>query len=217
MKQALRMAALSAGLSLAAAPASATTLSFDELAVGSTLSTQYASLGAVFTANAFSGAGTSSSGEAWAGNTDMSIVASAGADVGDLGAPAGLVSGHLLRSYGRWLEEDGDPSFAITFAGEATGFSAAFAGVSTGSDVTLYAYLGSTLVGTVAGSGSGQFVLSFAGPVTRVAVRPGSFDDWVGVDNINYSLTPIPEPGTVAMMSFGLGWLVWRQRQRRGR
>ena len=207
---------LASGLLLAANQASATTLTFEDLAAGTILSTQYAALGATFSPNAFSGPGSSSSGKAWATNTDMSIVASTGADAGGLGTPA-LVSGNILHSLTSWLNEDGDASFRISFAGTATGFSAAFAGVSVIEDVSLFAYNGAVLVGTVSGSGTGtgtsQFVLSFAGPVTSVAIRPGSFDAWVGVDNISYTLAPLPEPGSYALMGLGLVLLAFRRRQ----
>jgi hypothetical protein len=118
----------------------------------------------------------------------MTIVDSAGTDVGGLGAPA-LVSGNILRSFAGWLNEDGDPSFLVTFSTPVSSFSATFAGVSTGSDVTIWAYNGATLLGTVSGTTTGQFVLSFASatPITSVRVRPGSFNDWVGVDNITFT------------------------------
>jgi hypothetical protein len=212
MKQKATFAVLASGLLLAAAQASATTLTFEDLAAGTILSNQYAALGATFSANAFSGTGTSTSGEAWASNTDMTIVSSIGTDVGGLGTPA-LVSGNVLRSFAGWLNEDGDPSFLITFSGAATGFSATFAGVTTGADVTIYAYNGATQVGTVSGSGTGQFTLSFAGPFTSIAVRPGTFNDWVGVDNITYTLTPVPEVSTYAMMGLGLAVLAFRRRK----
>jgi PEP-CTERM motif len=205
---------LAAGLALAA-QASATTLTFDDIADGSTLAAQYAALGATFSPSPFSGPGTSTSGEDWASNTDMTIVSIAGGDVGGLGTPDGLVSGNLLRSFDGWLTEDGDPSFLITFSGPATGFSAAFAGVTTPADVVLFAYNGGTLVGTVAGTSTGQFTLSYAGTVTSVAIRPGSFNDWVGVDNITYTLSAaVPEPGTYALMGLGVAALLaYRRRQ----
>jgi PEP-CTERM motif len=93
--------------------------------------------------------------------------------------------------------------------------SATFAGVSTAADVTMWAFNGSTLLGTVSGTQVGQFVLTLNGAnITSVAVRPGSFDDWVGVDNIVFA--PIPEPGTYGMMALGLVGigLLMRRRQR---
>jgi PEP-CTERM motif len=216
MTQNTRFAALASALLLATSQASAVTLNFDNLAAGTVLSNQYAALGAIFSANAFSGAGTSSSGEAWATNTDMTIVSSSGGDVGGLGLP-GLVSGNVLRSMGSWLNENGDASFRVSFSSLATGFSATFAGVSVGSDVSLFAFNGATLVGTVSGAGTStgtdQFVLSYAGPVTSVAIRPGSFNDWVAVDNITYTLAPVPEASTWAMMGMGMLLLAFKRRR----
>ena len=85
MSHSIRWATLAAGLSLAAAQASAVTINFDELTAGTTLASQYAGLGVVFTPNAFTGDGTSSSGEPWASNTHMTIVDSLGPDVGERG------------------------------------------------------------------------------------------------------------------------------------
>lgn len=209
MKYSLKAAVIGCAMMVPATQASATTINFEDLVVGTILSNQYAGIGAVFSANAFSGPGTSTSGSAWATNTDMTIVSSTGTDVGGLGTPS-LVSGNILRSFAGWLGENGDPSFAINFAGGVSTFSATFAGVSTGADVSVYAYNGATLLGTVNGTSTGQFVLSFAAAnITRVAVRPGSFNDWVGVDNITY--TPnvvggaVPEPESWALMLVGFG------------
>lgn len=185
--------ALLAGLILSltvlqSAVAAAVTINFDSLAVGTVLSNQFAAQGATFSPNAFAGPGSSSSGSNWATNTDMTVVSSSGTDVGGLGTPS-LVGGNILRSFAGWLNEDGDPSFLVTFSTPVSSFSATFAGVSTGSDVTVWAYSGATLLGAVSGATAGQFVLPFASatPITSVAVRPGSFNDWVGVDNITFT------------------------------
>jgi len=201
---------------LAASSAQATTLTFEDLSVGTTLSNQYSGFGVTFSANTFTGAGSSSSGEAWAANTDMTIVSSTGSDVGGLGTPAGTVSGNILRSFAGWLSEDGDPSFLMTFSTPISSISAAFAGVSTAADVRLFAYDGATLLGTVAGSSSGQFVLSFSSAsITSVAIAPGSFNDWVGVDNITFQ--SVPEPSSMALMSLIgiIGYVGRRSLQRR--
>jgi hypothetical protein len=205
-------AAAAAGLLLAAGQASAVTITFEDLTVGTTLSTQYA--GVTFSANAFTGPGTSTSGEAWATNTDMTIVSSTGADVGGLGTPP-LVSGNLLRSFDGWLTEDGDPSFKITFASAVSSISADFAGVSTPADVHLIAYNGATVLGDVTSAvTSGQFTLSFAAAsITSVAITPGSYNDWVGVDNITYTVAAVPEVSTYAMMALGLGLMAFKRRK----
>ena len=183
------------------------------LAFGATLANQYAAFGVTFSPNAFSGAGNSSTGEDWATNTNMGIVSSTGTDVCAVGAPS-LVGSNLLHSFNGWLNENGDPSFRASFVGGITAFSAAFAGATVGADVRLFAYSGATLLGSVAGVGSGQFSLAFAAPnITSIVVTPGSFADWVGVDNIQYTLAPIPEPGTYALMGLGLCAVAWARRR----
>jgi hypothetical protein len=186
--------ALLAGLflsftALQTAVAAAVTINFDSLMVGTVLSNQYTALGATFSPNVFNGPDNSSSIIAnWATNTDMTIVDSSGSDVGSLGGPA-LISGNILRSFNGWGAENGNANFLITFSPPISNFSATFAGVFTGSDVTIWAYNGTTFLGTVSGTAAGQFVLSYsnATPITAVAVRPGTYVDWVAVDNITYT------------------------------
>ena len=205
-------AALCAGF-MWAGSANAVDITFDELAAGVTLSNQYAALGVTFTPNAFTGPGSSTSGEDWATNTDMTIVSSTGADVGGLGTPT-LVSGNVLRSFAGWLDEDGDASFAANFSTAITSFSADFAGVSVPADVRLFAYAGNTLLGSSTSSvTTGQFTLTFSGTgITRVVVAPGSFNDWVGVDNVRF--TPaVPEPESYALMALGMGVLAIARRR----
>ena len=210
MKLKSSFAVAAVGLMLAAGQASAETITFETLAVGTVLSNQFA--GVTFTPNVFTGLGTSTSGADWATNTDLTIVSSTGTDVGGLGTPA-LVSGNILRSFSGWLNEDGDASFRVSFAAPITSFSATFAGVSTASDVTMWAYNGTTLLGSISGVTPGQFALTLNGAsITSVVVRPGSFDDWVGVDNITF--TPaVPETSTYAMMGLGLALLAFRRRK----
>lgn len=215
MKHRHLAAAIAGTLVFAAAPAGAVTLNFDELPVNTALSNQYAALGAVFSANAFSGPGSSSSGADWATNSDMVIVSSTGLNVSGLGTPS-LVSGNILRSFQGYLGEDGDASFRITFTTPVSSVGATFAGVTTAADVRLYAYDGAALLGVVAGASSdAQFTLSYgAQSITSVVIAPGSFNDWVGVDNINFA--PVPEPATFATLALGLAMLSIARR-RRGR
>ena len=215
VQQTLRWAALAAGLGLAAAQAGAVTLTFNELASGSTLANQYAALGAVFTPNAFTGEGSSASGEPWATNTHMSIVDSQGPDVGAVSTST-LVSGNVLRSRPGWLTENGDASFLVSFSVPVTSFSVDFADVTEFEDVTIWAYNGATLLGSVSGTAAGDFTLSYTAPsITSVAVRPGNYFDYVAVDNINFA--PVPEPGSYLLMGLGLAALALRRRHGQAR
>ena len=208
-------AVFAASLLLGAAQAGAGNITFDDLAEGTTLSNQYAGLGAIFAPNAFSGPG-GPSGNGWATNTDMTVTSSVTGDVGGLGTPP-LVSGNVLHSFNGWLGESGDASFSILFSTPVNMVSMDFAGVGNPADVQLFAYNGTTLLGSVAGGPvltGGQFTLSFsAASITSVAVTPGSYNDWVAVDNVVFA--PIPEPATFALMGLGLAALV--AFRRRGR
>jgi PEP-CTERM motif len=69
------------------------------------------------------------------------------------------------------------------------------------------AYDGNTLLGNVTSAVTGQYTISFSAPlITRVVITPGSFNGWVGVDNINYTtaIGAVPEPETYAPMALGL-------------
>lgn len=204
-------ATVTAACLLVAFNAGATDITFDNVSVGTTLSTQYP--GVAFSPNAFSGA--SAPDRNWATNTDMTIVSVAGSDVGALGTPS-LVSGNVLRSFNAWLNENGDPSFRVSFASAISSFSADFAGVDTPADVRLFAYNGASLLGTIVGSTTGQFTLSFAASrITSVVVTPGDFLDYVAVDNIRYQsgVTAVPEPSTWVLMTLGVVALAWARRK----
>ena len=214
MRHSARTLALVA-LGCLALDASAIDINFDNLAVGVTLSNQYA--GVTFSANALSGGG-SISGAPFATNTDMKIVSSIGSDVNDLGTPS-LVSGNVLRSFSGYLVENGDPSFRVTFAAPITSFSADFASVFDPADVRLMAFNGNTLVSTVNGtSPNEQFHLAITGSnITSVIVLPGTFNDYVAVDNISYAaaVTAVPEPSVLALSSAGFALVAWAGRRRR--
>jgi hypothetical protein len=223
------LAACSISLVLAAGAARAETklINFDDLAPGVTLTDQYAASGATFTANAFSGPGTSSSTFDWADNTDMTIVSLSvptadGSSYIDLAGYPQLASGNILRSFDAYFSsENGDASFRVDFSTPINSFSALFVGVKAGDstasqDVTLWAYNGTDLVGNVSGSETvSQFALSVAAPtITSVVVRPGSFNGWVGVDNISFNtIDSVPEISTVAMMALGLAVIALKRRK----
>ena len=205
MKHAIHALAF-ASLTAAAFDASAITLTFNELAAGTQLSTQYA--GVVFSANAMVGSG-------FATNTDMTVVSVTGADVGfGLGLP-NLATGNVLRAFSGWLNESGDPSFRVSFASAITSFSADFAGVYDASNVHLLAYDGSTLLGTVVGTSSAeQFTLGISGShITSVVVLPGTLEDYVAVDNVQYVAAAVPEPDTWVLSAFGFGFVAWARRR----
>jgi hypothetical protein len=217
-------ALLSAGLLLTTA-ASGVAITFEDLAPGVTLSTQYASQGVVFSPNAFSGSGSSSSGSDWATNTDMTIVSidtgTLGLDYGALGVPS-LVINNIVHRFENWQYlEDGDPSFDIDFTVPVSSVSVTFAGIdgaAHAADTRIFVYSGGALLGIVAGSlpddKVGQLKLNFAAPnITRVAVVPGSFDDWVGVDLLEFVPSPVPEPETWALMLLGLAGGSWARRR----
>jgi PEP-CTERM motif len=213
------------GMALSGPAAALTTISFDDLAPGSVVGNQYAAQGVTFSANAFSGAGSSSSGQAWATNSSM-VVASlsgvSGTDFGAMGNPV-LASGNFLRRYVSWLDEDGDASFLMSFSTPINSISVTFAGVSgalNAPDTRMWVYNGNTLLAllsnTLPNSSTGQYNLSFAGTtITHVAVAPGSYNDWVAVDNIVFQAAVVPEPGTYALMALGLAGMGLLGRRRR--
>jgi hypothetical protein len=225
-----RLLPLAAAAALvAAAPAHAlTTIDFNDLAPYTVVSNQYAAQGVIFSPNAFSGPGSSNSGYDWASNTNMEVVpilpnTDPNYDHGLLGSPA-LASGMILRAYGNvsptgWLAENGDASFKMTFTTPINSISLVVAGVAPVDDLEtrIWIYNGNTLIGTVAtqevSNLTSQQTLSFAAPtITSVAVRPGTYFDYVAVDNISFQ--PIPEPGTWALMALGLAGVAAAARRR---
>lgn len=163
------------------------------VAVGAVLGSQYAAAtGATFTPNAFSGTTPPPPvGPTWATNTNVTVVSSTGSDVGGLGTPT-LVSGNLLRSFNGWLGEDGDPSIRMTLANPASTVSVDFAGIATVASSRLVAFnAGGTQIAAATAAGTGQQTLTVtAAGIASVAILPGDFNDWVGVDNIRFTLEP---------------------------
>jgi hypothetical protein len=217
MRKLIFASALSVGFLSVGLVRAATVITFEDLAEGATLSNQYSALGVTFSPNAFTGVNSNSTPEPWATNTNMIIT---GTDFSALGMPV-LSSGKLLRSFSAYLNENGDPSFLATFSNPINFFSADFVGVFTPADVTIVAYNGSVIIGTSVAAASCaptcQTTLSFSAPsITKIAVTPGSYADWVGVDNITFTqVTAVPEPSEVAMMMSGVGVLAWMRRRRK--
>jgi hypothetical protein len=232
-RTALFAVAASAVLSLTfvtAAHAAPIVITFDPgdpiggLPVGSTLSNQYAAVGVTFSPNGFTGSGSPTpagpsgvpTGE-WATNTDMTIVSSTGLDVGGLDEPP-LVSGNVLRSFSGWLSENSDASFRASFSTPVSFFSATFAGIADPALTRLFVYNGATLLGTVSATSTGQQTLSFNGStaITSVVLTPGSFFDYVAVDDITFDpFEVVPEPTSMVLVGAGLAGAIARRRRRR--
>ena len=176
--------------------AGAETISFDELAPGDVVFNQYQNLGVTFQANVFLGPSGSSSRSEWATNSKILVVPVAPVDpkkldFGELGSPA-LVTGNILHSFNDWLNEDGDPNWSITFAQPITSISVDFAGVTVFADTKLFIYTNGGLAEIVTalptGAKIGQLTLKSTVPrITRVVIALGTYDDWVGVDNITFT------------------------------
>ena len=189
-------------------------IDFETLAVGATVSNQYSAMGVTFSPSPYTGSG-GPTGD-WASNSDMTIAAVGGGNTGALGTPS-LVSGNILHSFSGWLAEDGDASFLMTFSTPITKISIDFAGISkpASTGIDIYNTAGS-YVTSVFATTTGQQTLTYTGTnIGYVAVTPGDFDDWVGVDNINF-LQAVPEPETYGLLALGLGiiGIAVRRRQR---
>lgn len=190
-------------------------IDFENLSVGDTVDSQYAAWGVTFSASPYTGADSPTGG--WATNTDLTVVAVGGGDTGGLGTPS-LVSGNILRSFAGWQAEDGDPSILLTFSSPITAISVDFAGIavpsSTGIDI--YSTAGN-YVTSVFAAGSGQRTVSYTGSdIGFVVLTPGDYTDWVGVDNIGFTVAAaVPEPETYGMLALGLGVLAVVARRRR--
>lgn len=189
-------------------------IDFENLSVGDTLSNQYAAWGVTFSPSPYSG--TDSPNGGWATNTDMTIVAVGGGDTGGLGSPV-LVSGKILRSFNGWYAEDGDSSFLMTFSSPITAISVDFAGIAVPSSTGLDIYDNAgTYVTSVFAPGTGQQTLTYTGTnIGFVVVTPGDYTDWVGVDNISFTVAAaVPEPESYGMLALGLGVLAIAARRR---
>lgn len=202
------------GLASLATSANATVITFDNLATDTIVSNQYA--GVTFSAGTggLTVPNPTNTTQGFASNTGMGVTPLSGGDVG--GGAGSPLSGMILHRFSAdWLAEDGDPVFVITFASSITDISIDFGGVATPASTAIYAYAGGVQVASAAGTSTGSFTLSLTGlsGVTQVAVTPGDFGDWVGVDNVNYTTSSVPEPAALAVLGFGVVAMLRRRRK----
>jgi hypothetical protein len=178
-------------------------IDFNSLTEGAVVSNQFAgATGATFSPGGFSGAGGPTG--TWATNTGMAVTAN---DVGGFGAGSPAPTGMLLHHFSDWLAEDGDGVFTIDFSSPITSFSATFAGIATPASTRIFAFNSSNAqIGLVSASGSNgvqRLSLNGLANATKIIVTPGDFNDWVGVDDISFTLAAgaaAPEPGSLALL-----------------
>jgi hypothetical protein len=198
-----------------ASSAQATIINFDDLSEGTLVSNQYS--GVTFAGGTgglsvpFGTGGTA----AWATNTSMDVTSSTGFNAG--GGVTPPISGMLLHGVNGWNAENNDPVFNMTFADEITAISIDFGGVGTTGDSRILAYkTGSTTASySVATTTTGTSTINLSGMVgvTKIIVTPGDFFDWVGVDNINYTSSSVPEPASFAILGLGAVALIRRRKK----
>ena len=202
------LAALALATMAGTASAAVYTMTFDTdaagnaIAEGAMLSTQYAAWGV-----SASNVGAPPFGSGWASNSSLQITAT---DIG--GGVTAPISGKLLHSFGGWLSEDNAPFIRMGFSTGIDSISADFGGMGGAGVAGIYAYNGTTLVGSVLNTTSGtqHVALSGVGTITNIIVIPGTYGDWVGVDNISFNT--VPTPGAAALL--GLGGLIVGRRRR---
>lgn len=204
-----------------AAAADATTITFDDGAVtaGSLLSNQYASQGVTFAAGGgqYQGVVNPPSGSDFATNTDLTV-SQFSASLGE----ATPLSGLVLRSEAGFNKEDGNPVFTITFSSSLATLSLDFGDVTTDYNfqAAIFALQSNGNAVPIAlepGTQNGTATaVGIPTGVNKIIVVPGASDDFVAVDNLNFTFAAVPEPTPLAASFVGLVLLalVWKRRQR---
>jgi hypothetical protein len=206
------------GLSLLISGSSrATLIDFDDGSVSATdtLANQYAGLGVTFAAGTGGASGvpnTAITTQGFSTNTNMTIVSSTGGDVGSgVGTP---ISGLMLHSFAGWVGEDGDSVFRINFATPISSISIDFGGVFDTGVSGIHAVDGSnTVIGSAFATSANTSTVSLTptSAVSSIVVTEGDFDDWVGVDNINFQF--VPEPASLSALLPAVLAIVRRRRR----
>jgi hypothetical protein len=216
--------AAAAAICLALTSASAQTINFDEgnVSEGSVLSAQYPGL--TFLGSPLVGSsaawytlgGTTPFGT-WATNTDMTITAT---DIGTQAAGQNLILHAIGNTYPGWSAENGDPVFSISFGFNISSITVTFSGIFTGDlDVGIADFTGGVIGATAKTPGTGgeaalqSATLNFGGGgVNQILVVPGSFNDWVSVTSISYTVVPEPQSAILAVLAGGAILFAFRRR-----
>lgn len=206
------LAVISAFASVAVANATLYNMNFDTdssgnaIASGATIAGQYSGWGFAYTPNPFSGG-------AWATNTGMTATST------DVGGGYSAAHKNVLHSFSSdWLAEDGDPDFLITSTNLFDSVKMTFVGDSSGaSGFGVYDaggnLLASIFVPVTANSVDDTVSLSGFGLGKFIAVLPGSFGDWVAVDDVMVNV--VPEPTSFIVVGIGVAAVALRRRNKK--
>lgn len=210
----IKILRLSLGLFSISAASQAATITFDAgdpiggLANGAILSNQYAGIGVTFSSSPFAGTFNPVTNDVFVSNTGMRISNSTGPS--PLGTPS-LVSGKFLRSINDWGGEQGDPSILAVFSTPISFLSADFGGIGDAAVSRILAYdasnnlLATATATQTAGTSQETLSVSSATPFSHVVFTPGSFSDFVVIDNITFTATAVPFEFSPALGLAGLG------------